>query len=145
MVVVLVSLDVDDVLELEAVVADVALADDTALLPLLSSVPVEVTPLCCAAAWNSAPRNCWSAAASASADVDEVDDVLDAESVELEDESELVVLADALAVLSVVKPSDESAEAMAAASGLTLFESDEASEAMGMPDVWLLVVCPFAW
>ncbi|MEX3977475.1 hypothetical protein AB4Y45_00665 [Paraburkholderia sp. EG287A] len=54
----LVSLDVDDVLELEAVVADVALADDTALLPLLSSVAVEVTPLCCAAAWNSAPRNC---------------------------------------------------------------------------------------
>ncbi|MEX3977474.1 hypothetical protein AB4Y45_00660 [Paraburkholderia sp. EG287A] len=72
--------------------------------------------------------------------------MLDVESVELEDESELVVLADALAVLSVVKPSDESAEAMAAASGLTLFESDEASEAMGMPDIWLVLVdCPSAW
>ncbi|MEX3965025.1 hypothetical protein AB4Y42_22885 [Paraburkholderia sp. EG286B] len=58
MVVVLVSLDVDDVLELEADVADVALADDTALPLLLSSVAVVVTPLCCAAAWNSAPRNC---------------------------------------------------------------------------------------
>ena len=59
MVVVFVSLEVDDVLELEAaVVADVALADVTALLSLLSSVPVVVTPLCCAAAWNSAPRNC---------------------------------------------------------------------------------------
>lgn len=58
MVVVFVSPDVDDVLELEAVVADVALADETALLSLLSSVAVEVTPLCCAAAWNSAPRNC---------------------------------------------------------------------------------------
>ncbi|MEX3949221.1 hypothetical protein AB4Y40_15930 [Paraburkholderia sp. EG287B] len=54
----LVSLDVDDALELEAVVADVALADDTALPLLLSSVAVVVTPLCCAAAWNSAPRNC---------------------------------------------------------------------------------------
>ncbi|WP_165979435.1 hypothetical protein [Paraburkholderia guartelaensis] len=55
----LVSLDADDVLELEAVVADVALADETALLlSLLSSVAVVVTPLCCAAAWNSAPRNC---------------------------------------------------------------------------------------
>lgn len=73
-------------------------------------------------------------------------DVLDVESVELDDESELVVLADVLAVLSVVKPSAESAEAMAAASGLTLFESDEASETMGMPDIWLLlVVCPSAW
>ncbi|MEX3965026.1 hypothetical protein AB4Y42_22890 [Paraburkholderia sp. EG286B] len=72
--------------------------------------------------------------------------MLDVESVELEEESELAVLADALAVLSVVKPSDESAEAMAAASGLTLFESDEASEAMGMPDSWLvLVFCPSAW
>lgn len=59
MVVVFVSPDVDDVLELEAVVADVALADETALLlSLLSSVAVVVTPLCCAAAWNSAPRNC---------------------------------------------------------------------------------------
>ncbi|WP_154677861.1 hypothetical protein [Paraburkholderia nodosa] len=58
MVVSLVSLDVDDVLELDAVVADVALADDTALLSLLSSEAVVVTPLCCAAAWNSAPRNC---------------------------------------------------------------------------------------
>lgn len=46
-------------LELEAaVVADVALADETVLLSLLSSVPVAVTPLCCAAAWKSAPRNC---------------------------------------------------------------------------------------
>ncbi|MEX3949220.1 hypothetical protein AB4Y40_15925 [Paraburkholderia sp. EG287B] len=72
--------------------------------------------------------------------------MLDVESVELEEESELAVLADALAVLSVVKPSDESAEAMAAASGLTLFESDEASEAMGMPDSWpVLVFCPSAW
>ncbi|MEM5447262.1 hypothetical protein AB3X91_26675 [Paraburkholderia sp. BR14263] len=44
------SLDVDDVLELEAVVADVALADETALLlSLLSPVAVVVTPLCCAA------------------------------------------------------------------------------------------------
>jgi hypothetical protein len=35
---------------------------------------------------------------------------------------------------------------MAAASGLTLFESDEASEAMGMPDIWLVLVdCPSAW
>lgn len=73
-------------------------------------------------------------------------DVLDVESVELDEESELVVLADALAVLSVVKPSDESAEAMAAASGLTLFESDEASDAMGIPDIWpLFAVCPCAW
>ncbi|MEM5399055.1 MULTISPECIES: hypothetical protein [Paraburkholderia] len=42
--------------------------------------------------------------------------------------------------------SDESAEAMAAASGLTLFESDEGFEAMGMPDIWLMLVdCPSAW
>ncbi|WP_028202611.1 hypothetical protein [Paraburkholderia nodosa] len=75
-----------------------------------------------------------------------MDDVLDVEAVEPEEESELVVLADALAVLSEVKPSDESADAMAAASGLTLFESDEASEAMGMPDIWLVLVdCPSAW
>ncbi|MEX3692606.1 hypothetical protein AB3X91_26680 [Paraburkholderia sp. BR14263] len=75
-----------------------------------------------------------------------MDDVLDVEPAELDEESEPVVLADALAVLSVVKPSDESAEAMAAASGLTLFESDEASEAMGMPDIWLVLVdCPSAW
>ena len=72
--------------------------------------------------------------------------MLDVESVVLDEESELVVAADALAVLSVVKPSAESAEAMAAASGLMLFESDEASDAMGMPDIWLLlVVCPSAW
>ena len=57
----LVLLDVDDVLAVAlaaAVVAEVALADETALLSLLLSVPVEVMPLCCAAAWNSAPRNC---------------------------------------------------------------------------------------
>jgi hypothetical protein len=75
-------------------------------------------------------------------------DVLD-EPVELDDESVLDVLAvlvDALAVLSVLRPSDDSAEAMAAASGLTLFESDEASEAKGTtPDVELLLeLCPFA-
>jgi hypothetical protein len=75
-------------------------------------------------------------------------DVLD-EPVELDDESVLDVLAvlvDALAVLSVFRPSDDSAEAMAAARGLTLFESDEASEAKGTtPDVELLLeLCPFA-
>lgn len=73
-------------------------------------------------------------------------DVLDVEAVALDDESELLVLAEALAVLLVVKPSDESAEAMAATSGLTLLESDEASEDICMPGVWLvLVVCPSAW
>jgi hypothetical protein len=75
-------------------------------------------------------------------------DVLD-EPVELDDESVLDVLAvlvDALAVLSVLRPSDDSAEAMAAASGLTLFEPDDESEAKGTtPDVELLLeLCPFA-
>jgi len=72
--------------------------------------------------------------------------VLDVESVVLEVEPVLAVLVDAL-VLSVLSPSEESAEAMAAASGLTLSEFDEASEASGMqPDVELLPdVCPFAW
>jgi hypothetical protein len=74
-------------------------------------------------------------------------DVLD-ESVELDVESVLdvpAVLVDALAVLSVVRPSEESAEAMAAASGLTLFESDEESEASGTtPDVELLAELWFA-
>ncbi|HEY4805058.1 MAG TPA: hypothetical protein VIH96_20800 [Paraburkholderia sp.] len=57
----LVSLEVEEELVLEldaAVVADVALADETVLLSLPSVVAVELTPLCCAAAWNSAPRNC---------------------------------------------------------------------------------------
>ena len=68
-------------------------------------------------------------------------DVLD-EPVELDDESVL----DVLAVLSVLRPSDDSAEAMAAASGLTLFEPDDESEAKGTtPDVELLLeLCPFA-
>jgi hypothetical protein len=73
-------------------------------------------------------------------------DVLDVESVELDAESVLAVLVDALEVLSVVRPSEESAEAIAAASGLTLFESDEESDAKGTtPDVELLLeLCPFA-
>ena len=75
-----------------------------------------------------------------------MDDVLDAEAVELDEASALVVLVDVPDVLSVVNPSDESAEAIAAASGLTLFESDESSEAMGMPCTWLLPeFCPCAW
>ena len=42
-------------------------------------------------------------------------------------------------VLSVVRPRDASAEAMAAASGLTLFVPDEASDAVDVsPDVELL-------
>jgi hypothetical protein len=59
--VLLVSPDVDDELSVEleaavvAAVDDAALADDTALLSLVS---VDATPFCCAAAWNSAPRNC---------------------------------------------------------------------------------------
>lgn len=64
LLVLLVSLDVEDVLPVEvadavaalvALVALVALADDTALLSLVSA---GAKPLCCAAAWNSAPRNC---------------------------------------------------------------------------------------
>lgn len=60
LVVPLASLDVDEAVDeaVEAVVPDaalVALADET-VLP--SVVAVGVTPLCCAAAWNSAPRNC---------------------------------------------------------------------------------------
>lgn len=61
LLVLLVSLDVEDELSVElaaAVVAEVelaALADETALLSLVS---VDATPFCCAAAWNSAPRNC---------------------------------------------------------------------------------------
>jgi hypothetical protein len=72
----------------------------------------------------------------------DVDDVLDVEPVELDVESVLEVLevlVDVLAVLSVVRPSDASAEAMAAASGLTLFVPDEASDAVVVsPDVELL-------
>ncbi|RQH02961.1 hypothetical protein [Paraburkholderia dinghuensis] len=80
-----------------------------------------------------------------SASVD-VDDVLDVESVELDAESVLLVLVDVLEALPVVSPSDSSAEAMAAASGLTLFEPDESFEAMDVsPDVELLLAfCPFA-
>jgi hypothetical protein len=72
----------------------------------------------------------------------DVDDVLDVELVELDVESVLAVLEDVLEVLDVllvVRPSDWSAEAMAAASGLTLFELDESFEAMDVsPDVELL-------
>jgi hypothetical protein len=56
-----VLLDEEDVLSVElvdavaALAALVALADETALL---SFVSVEARPLCCAAAWKSAPRNC---------------------------------------------------------------------------------------
>ncbi len=72
--------------------------------------------------------------------------MLDVESVELDAESVLAVLVDVLEVLLVVNPSDSSAEAMAAASGLTLFEPDEPFEAMDVSvDVEsLLVFCPFA-
>jgi hypothetical protein len=70
-----------------------------------------------------------------------VDDVLDVELVELDVESVLAVLVDALAVLSVVRPSDSSAEAIAAASGLTLFVPDDASVAVVVSlDVELLPV-----
>jgi hypothetical protein len=136
----LVSLDVN-----EDELALVALAAETVLLlSLLSVVPVDAMPLCCAAAWKSAPRNCWSAAASVSLDVD---DVLEVELVELDVESVLLVLVDVLEVLSDVMPSEASAEAMAAASGLTLLESDESSDAMGTtPDVeFPLVLSPWAW
>jgi hypothetical protein len=47
-----------EVAALAALAALVALADETVELSLLSVVPVEAKPLCCAAAWNSAPRNC---------------------------------------------------------------------------------------
>ena len=72
--------------------------------------------------------------------------MLDDESLELDDESVLAVLVVALVdVLSVVMPSDESAEAIAAASGLTLSVPDEASEAIGA-DIWLPPeFCAFAW
>lgn len=57
------SLDDEDaevlaVLAVVAAVADVDVAADTVPLSLLSVVPVAAKPLCCAAAWNSAPRNC---------------------------------------------------------------------------------------
>jgi hypothetical protein len=69
---------------------------------------------------------------------------LDVESVELDVEAVLAVLEEALEVLdvlSVVRPSDASAEAMAAASGLTLFEPDEAPDAVVVSvDVELLLV-----
>lgn len=75
--------------------------------------------------------------------------MLEAESVEPDVESVLVVLAvlvEALDVLDVVSPSEESAEAMAAASGLTLFEPDVESEAESkLSDaVLLLEFCPLA-
>lgn len=79
----------------------------------------------------------------------DVEDVLDVEPEELDVASVLDVLVDAAAVLlSDVSPSDESAEAMAATSGLTDPEPDElVEESPESPDVWLVPVdCPAsAW
>ncbi|PVX78770.1 hypothetical protein C7402_11343 [Paraburkholderia unamae] len=74
-----------------------------------------------------------------------MDDVLDVESLLLAVESVPVVLVAVLVLLSVLRPSDESAEAIAAASGLTLSWFDEESDASGvdirlLPEFWL-----FAW
>lgn len=73
--------------------------------------------------------------------------MLDVEPLELDVESVLDVLADVLEVLDVlpvVRPSDWSAEAIAAASGLMLLEPDESFEAMDVsPDVELLP--EFCW
>lgn len=72
--------------------------------------------------------------------------MLEVEPVVLDVESVLAVLVDALVVLFVVRPSDASADAMAAASGLTPFVPDEASVAVAASlDVELLLTfCPFS-
>ena len=81
---------------------------------LLVASDAEFGPPCGAAAWNSAPRNCCSAASIALEDVD-VDDV---DEVELVDEEADV---DAVDVLSDdVTPNCASAAAIAATSGFVV-------------------------
>jgi hypothetical protein len=96
--------------------------DDTVPPLSLSLVFADVTPFCWPAAWNSAPRNCWSAAAMESLDV--VPLVLDVESVEVD----AVAVLDVSDAPEVLIPSDASAAAMACASGSTLDVPDEVSE-----------------
>lgn len=145
MVVATVSLD-DDVPLLALAVPVAALADETVPLLSLAAAPVGATPFCWAAVWKSVARNCWSAAVTESVEVDEVPDVLDVVSVELDD----VLLLDAVAdvLLSEPSPSDESAAAMAAASASMPDEPDVLDASLADSNASLevespLVLCTF--
>ncbi|KAA1010830.1 hypothetical protein FVF58_18400 [Paraburkholderia panacisoli] len=113
------------VLAVEVVLAAVAARLLASLALLLDDA--ESGPLCAAAAWNSAPRNCCSAAVIA---LEDVDDVAEVESVDEDAEVDVVEAVDVLP--DDVTPNCASAAAIAATSGLVadalLVDDDDESE-----------------
>jgi hypothetical protein len=99
------------VLVVEAVLAAVAARLLASVLLVLDDA--KPGPPCAAAAWNSAPRNCCSAAVIA---LEDVDDVAEVESVDEDAEVDVVEAVDVLP--DDVMPNCASAAAIAATSGL---------------------------